>query len=427
MRRRRPHDGIVAFAVLSILATSCVSRTVPSIGAAGQPFRPEADEIALWARAAKEEEGLLTRARPYDDPLLEEYLGRVVERLVPDSVRAAGGPTFKVRVLRDPTVNAFAMPNGHIFVHTGLLSPLANEAQLATILAHEMTHVIDRHALQDGRDGRDEEVASTVLGTAAAARVAKTARSRAGSAESAVLSETGSAILGLGLKLAALASIAGHGRRLERAADRGGMETLVRAGYDPAQAPRVFEALRQRSTDGGVMETFFLGNRRRLDERLDTVRRLVRAPNAAAAANPARVTDTDEFQSRMRTVIRDNAYEDIRAGRFALAQRQLDHVLAAMPHEAIAHVYYGDLYRLQAQRDGSGTRKVDNLARALASYERAIDLDPVMAEPYRQLGLLYYQQAAPANARAAFEKYLELKPDAPDAARIRGYILELER
>jgi predicted Zn-dependent protease len=421
--RRRPL-GIVALAVLSILLTSCVSRTVPPIGADGRPFHPEADERALWARAAKEEQSLLTRARPYDDPLLEDYLQRLLERLVPESVRAGGGLTFKVRVLRDPTVNAFAMPDGHIFVHTGLLSPLVNEAQLAAILAHEITHVIDRHALQASREGRDEQAASSVLGVAAAARVGKTARSRAGSADSAILGDTAGAILGLGLKLAALVSITGHGRTLERAADRGAMEALVRAGYDPAQAPRVFQVLAERSTDGGVMETFFLGNRRRLAERLASVRRLVRT--ASAAAHSARMTDTDEFRTRMRTVIRDNAYEDVRAGRFALAQRQLDEVLAATPHEAVAHVYYGDLHRLLAQREDSASRKVDHLARARARYERAIDLDAALAEPYRQLGLLYYQQAAPARARAAFEKYLELKPDAPDAPRIRGYILELE-
>jgi regulator of sirC expression with transglutaminase-like and TPR domain len=53
-------------------------------------------------------------------------------------------------------------------------------------------------------------------------------------------------------------------------------------------------------------------------------------------------------------------------------------------------------------------------------------LDPVMAEPHRQLGFLYSQQRDTANAKAAFEKYLALKPDAPDAARIKGYLSGLQ-
>jgi predicted Zn-dependent protease len=164
VRRRRLHLSIASLVAVSILATACVTGDVPAIGAGGQPFRPEADERALWARAEKEEGSLLERVIPYDDPLLEDYLARVADRLVPESMRAAGGPAFKVRVLRDPTLNAFAMPNGHIFVHTGLLSRLHNEAQLATILGHEMTHVSHRHALKLSRDARQEPVPYEGLG-----------------------------------------------------------------------------------------------------------------------------------------------------------------------------------------------------------------------------------------------------------------------
>ncbi len=428
MRRRRLHVSIAWLLVVSVLTAACATRDVTPIGAGGQPFRPEADERALWARAEKEEEILLKRARPYDDPLLEDYLARVGDRLVPESVRAAGGPGFKVRVLRDPTLNAFAMPNGHIFVHTGLLSRLDNEAQLATILGHEMTHVSHRHALKFNRDARNEQAVYTGFGVAASAAAA--AGSRAGSGDSvgsAVLSQTAGAVLGLGLQLAAVASISGYGRALECAADRGGMDALVRAGYDPREAPRVFEALREESKDRGALETFFFGSHPKLSERIDTTRALIRTTYASAAADPSRVKDTEEFTLRMRSVVRDNAYEDVRAGRFPLAQQQLDRVLAVTPQDPVAHLYYGDLHRLQAQRARAMDDKRGKAQKALASYERAVELDPAMAEPHRQLGLLYYQQKDTANAKAAFEKYLALKPDASDAARIKGYILELNR
>src|SRR5687767_1882001 len=133
----RQLGGRATWLVSALVLVACASRTVVPIGAGGQPFKPESDERALWARAEKEEEALLKRAKAYDDPLLEEYLTRLTDRLVPESVRAAGGPGLKVGVIRDPTLNAFAMPNGRIYLHTGLLSRFENEAQLATVLGHE--------------------------------------------------------------------------------------------------------------------------------------------------------------------------------------------------------------------------------------------------------------------------------------------------
>jgi tetratricopeptide (TPR) repeat protein len=129
----------------------------------------------------------------------------------------------------------------------------------------------------------------------------------------------------------------------------------------------------------------------------------------------------------MRSVVRDNAYDDVRAGRFEVAQRQLDRVLAVTPRDPVAHLYYGDLHRLQSQRAREAAQKSQSAALALASYEKAAELDPALAEPHRQLGFLYYQQKDNLRAREAFEKYLALKPDAQDAKRIRDYLVELGR
>src|SRR3989442_9148308 len=156
---RRVLAGVI---ILSLLASACASRNVRPIGAGGRPFKPEADERSLWAKAEKEEEALLKRAKPYDDPLLEEYLGKIGDRLLSDEVRAAGGPGFKFRVIRDPTLNAFAMPNRRVYVHTGLLTLLDNEAQLATVLCHQMTHVTDPHALRFSRHAQSNQILYTV-------------------------------------------------------------------------------------------------------------------------------------------------------------------------------------------------------------------------------------------------------------------------
>jgi predicted Zn-dependent protease len=422
--------ALTCLVILSLLLPGCATRNVPPIGADGKAFKPESDERALWAKAEKEEETLLKKAKVYDDPMLEEYLARIGDRLTPDRVRAAGGPGFKFGVIRDPTLNAFALPNGHIYVHTGLLSRLDNESQLAMIVGHEMTHVTHRHALSFQRDIQTKQILYTVVAVAASIGVAAAAGSRAQKGDyigAAVIGQTANAILGLGLALTAMAAINGYGRDLERAADNGGMENLVRAGYDPKEAPKVFALLRSESKDRGSLETFFFGSHPKLTERIETTEGLLKTRYAEAATAPNTIRDTEDFQLRMRAVVRENALEDIRAGRFPVAQRQLDRVLAITPRDPIAHTYYGDLHRLQAQRAREADRKAEHARLALASYEKAVELDATAPEPHRQLGFLYYQQKDNAKAKAAFEKYLALKSDAPDAKRIKEYLVELDR
>ena len=425
-----PSRAIAWVLIASFLTASCATRNVPPIGAGGQPFKPESDEVSLWKQAEKEEETLTKKAKIYDDPLLDEYLGKIGDRLLPDEVRAAGGPGLRFGVMSDPTLNAFAMPNGRIYVHSGLLSRLDNEAQLATILGHEMTHVTSRHALRFTRDATNKQILFTVLAVAASIGVAVASGSRPKSGDyvgAAVLSQTANAILGIGLQLAAIAAINGYGRDLEREADQGGMEKLVRAGYDPKEAPKVFQLLQAESKDRGSLETFFFGSHPKLQERIDTTTELVNTRYAAAAAAPDAVKTTEEFGLRMRTVVRENALLDIRAGRFKLAQAQLDRVAAITPKDPTLHLYYGDLYRLQSQRARSVADKDDFAKNALEHYELSAGLDPTFPDPFRQLGFLYYQQKDAERARDAFKKYLALKPDAPDAKRIREYLVELER
>jgi predicted Zn-dependent protease len=395
--RRRSAYRVIAWTLTVSLLAAC----------AGQPFKPESDEVKLWAAADKEEQQLLKKTKPYDDPLLDEYLARIGDRLRPDEVRPAGVPGLRFGVISDPTLNAFAMPNGRIYVHSGLLSRIDNEAQLAMILGHEMTHVDHRHALRFERDAVNKQILFPV--------------------GAAVLSQTASAILGGGLPLAATAAINGYGRDLEREADEEGMARLVRAGYDPKEAPKVFALLQADSKDRGSLETFFFGSHPRLQERIETTNRLIQTSYGGAAASPTTITNSEEFGLRMRTVLRENALLDIRAGRFKLAEDQLARVMAITPKDPLAHLYVGDLYRLQAQRARAAEARGVFARKALDAYERSAELDPAFPDPFRQLGFLYYQQKENDRAREAFKRYLALKPDAPDGGRIKEYLVELDR
>lgn len=102
------------------------------------------------------------------DPQLQAYfdsIGKSIigNRPIPDQVE------FKFMVLRDPMVQAFALPNGSVYVTTGLLSLLEDEAQLAAVLGHETAHVFERHGYLENRSIRKKAVTLNILEIAASA------------------------------------------------------------------------------------------------------------------------------------------------------------------------------------------------------------------------------------------------------------------
>ena len=387
--------------MLVALAVSACATRLPPIGMDGQPFTPDADERLLWAQAEREATALLKRVRLYEDPLLDAYLARLGDRLAPDGARTAGAPVLRFSVIRDPTLDAFALPDGRVFVHTGLLAAVDNEAQLALILAREIAHVVQRHALAVSRAGGLTPVRFEGV---------------------APLSPTAAAIAGASAPLARLAALNGYGTRLEREADAAALAGLARGGWDATAATAVYTVLARDSGERGALETFLLGSPMKLRARLESILGL-----AGGVTTKGGFQTSEEFEARRVIASRENAAEDVRLNRYALARRQLDRVLIEAPADARAYVYYGDLNRLRSQRAESAPERDAELEQALARYDRALALDPTLADAHRQRGLLYVQQKDVVRARAEFQAYLRLAAGAPDAPRVAEYVRELER
>jgi predicted Zn-dependent protease len=396
VRPRRP-SGL--HLILVLLLSACAARIEP-IGLDGRAFTPEADERQLWARAERDAAVLRERVPRLEDAALIAYLAGLVERLAPPGATVTGAPLTRITLLRDPTLAAFALPDGQLFVHTGLVAAVEREAQLALVLARELAHVHHRHALarwRENRVGPPRVVAVTAV------------------------SPTAAAILGGGLPVAALGAMTGYGQRLEARADAVALLAVARGGWDPREAVTLWSTLAADLPVRGPLEAFLPGQPRWLRARgggLDE--------HALAAAVPA-APGGDELETRRLALLRDNAGEDLRRGRFALARRQLDRVLAATPDDARAQLAYGELHRLQSQRAATYEERVAGIRRARARYVRALALDPALAEAHRQQGLLAYQQQSFGRARAALEEYLRGAPTAPDAGRVAEYVRELGR
>lgn len=157
-----------------------------------------------------------------DDPEITEYLNAVGYRLVSNSQDAR--QDFEFFLVKDPTLNAFALPGGYIGVHTGLIVTAQNESELAAVLAHEIAHVTQRHVARMA--SREGQISMAMLAAVALAIIARN-------------SELGSAAATIGQAGAITAQI-GFTREFEREADRVGFLTLEKSGFDVRAMPAFF-------------------------------------------------------------------------------------------------------------------------------------------------------------------------------------------
>jgi len=165
-------------------------------------------ERRLQYRAEEETEILDSSGLLHDDKQLEEYLNRLAAKLLPP---VQGRPRIIMKVLRHPSLNAFAYPTGRVYFHTGILAAMDNEAQLAAVMAHEITHVQERHLAREF-----------------------TSRKKKSAEEADSLRKI-------------LTSVNCYSRLLESEADAAAVRMMVAAGYDPREAPGMLEHLKRES------------------------------------------------------------------------------------------------------------------------------------------------------------------------------------
>lgn len=167
------------------------------------------------------------------DPVLYEYTQDLLLELASHS--DIKEKSLHLVMVDNPTINAFAVPGGVVGVHTGLLTAAKSESQLASVLAHELAHLSQRHFARSVDASKRANVAS-ILG--ALAGIAIAVGGGGGDAATAAI-VTGQA--------AALDSSLRYSRQHEREADRLGMRSLVEAGYNANGATRMFQEMQNAS------------------------------------------------------------------------------------------------------------------------------------------------------------------------------------
>jgi predicted Zn-dependent protease len=375
------------FAFIFILFLLIAGCTTPRPISVRADFTLDEAEKVLWRNAQEVQHAFDGSGLLYQDPDLERYLNQVVAKLQP--LEIPPNISLQVKVIQDPSLNALALPNGVIYVHTGILARIDNEAQLAALLAHEMVHCIHRHALQVLESTND--------------------RSEYFSAVREILAR-----IGMGQQLVRLLDsigLIGYTRELELEADRLGLDLMARAEYDIKEALGLFAHLQEEIKSQGIKEPFLLGTHPNVQQRIDTISHWLAFKHTAL---PAGKKNTEVFLSQLQRVILNNARLDLRLGRFSVAQRGLEKYLRIQPEDADAYFLMGEICRQREQENDAETAK--------KYYKKAIALNPSNPEPHKAMGLIHYKEGAKPLAKKYFESCLLLAPNSADMVYIQGYL-----
>ena len=349
------------------------------------------EETLLWRLALEEQQVINSSGWLYRNAELETYLNAVAAKL--KTVADSPDISFDIKIINDPHLNAFAFPNGVIYVHTGVLARMENEAQLAALLAHEMTHCTHRHSL----------------------RVLKSIKDRPGymaavqkSIEKVAMAQELAQFLGVN---GSRTAVTGYTREFETEADRVGLDLMAQAGYDPRQALNLFEHLRQEIEIEGVKEPFFFGTHPSVQQRIENASLWLATEYSGKDTG---LINSEIFRSRLDELVLDNARLDLRIGRFYIAQSSVEKYLRRNPDDAGAHYLLGEIFRQQGRQDDT--------EKAIKQYKKAIVLDPSFPAPHKAMGLMHYEEGERRLAQKFFETCLLLSPNAPDKAYIQGYL-----
>ena len=188
----------------------------------------------LMERRIGEEAMRQIRARDpnyVDDPELSDYLNAIGRKLV--GVSGGKSQEFEFFAIRDDTVNAFAMPGGFVGVHTGLLLAAQTESELASVLAHEVSHVTQNHIAR--LVGRQSQLSAISIAGVLVALLASRSGSRGDLGQAALIASQGGAIQ----------AQLGYTREFEREADRNGFRILQSAGFDANGMVSFFDRLQK--------------------------------------------------------------------------------------------------------------------------------------------------------------------------------------
>ena len=377
------------------LTSGCASTNLPSVNE--DNYLVVVDEERLFNRSREAIASLNRSGMVYQDADLEAYLNEIYQKLLPHDLED-NQLQFRVQVVDQPETNAFALSNGQMYISTAMLTLMDNEDQLASLVGHEMTHIIKRHGL-------------------------KTKRS---TANKAAFFQSVS-IIGPLAAFGAVSSISGYSRELEREADQGGFEAMHQHGYNLSQAAVLYENLIQFNKDEKINEPFFFSTHPALARRVKNAKQFQKKHEEQSVV----LVNEERFLEKTQNVRAHTIQTWLQNGMFVSANRYIQHYIQHFPEDAYGYYLKGEYYR--KRQDISKAKKIVNQKKdkdydtAVQAYTMALEKNAQMASAYRGRGLVYQKLQQDEKAKTDFQNYVRLDPYAKDHKFIEAMIQELSQ
>lgn len=220
----RPFPTLRLMAAILCFTVPAHALDLPDLGDVSRTSLSESSEERIGREIMRQ---IRDSGEYHDDPVILEYLNALGERL--GSASPEPGMRFEFFAVRDPSLNAFALPGGYIGVHTGLISATRNESELAGVVGHELGHVTQHHIARMV----DSQKNASVVSMLALAVAILAARSNSEVTQAALATS----------QAYSMQNQLNFTRENEREADRVGLQTLTAAGFSPQGMASFFERL----------------------------------------------------------------------------------------------------------------------------------------------------------------------------------------
>lgn len=367
---------------VALLLSGCKATNIKPFEAGDSLAAKSEGEKRLWLQAKKLDGYFQKGKQVYDAPKLRAYLQGIMDKLYPEF-----SGKIRVDLHRAPVLNAFALPNGSIYINVGLLAALENEAQIASVLAHEGIHFLQKHSAKQRVHRQNSQgwaVAVTMMGIPFAGQ------------------------------LVAQSAMSGYSVEHETEADMLGYDRLVNAGYAASEAPRAFEILAREAKANEIKEPYFFASHPQLKVRIENFNKL-NAENSGASKGRIGFEDYQQHVAALRGPV---IQQKIAAGKQAA-------VIAALEDQGANRLYpelkdyYLALAFLKQETDESTDKAVSLL-------NKTIEQKPGFADAHRELGFLYMKLDEKTKARKYLSSFIELAPKDQDTAFAKYYLDKLQ-